>query len=212
MLVRSRMTREVIVASPSMSVAEAIAVTRQHRIRHLPVVQDGRLVGVASDRDLRLAIPPQGSMPDAERRELMDRTRVGDVMVKEVITVTPDAPVEEAAALLAENKIGCLPVLSDGRLVGILSETDVLHAFVELFRAHGPSTRIEIRMPDRPGELARVVRLIGVDFKINITGMVIPPLSDGEALAIVHLQTLDPRDLIEALEKLGYEVGWPSLG
>lgn len=212
MLVRSRMTRDVITASPTMTVAEAIAITREHRIRHLPVVERDRLVGVASDRDLRLAIPAQGSMPDRERQALMESTRVADVMVREVITVAPDAPVEEAAALLAEHRIGCLPVLSDGRLVGILTETDVLRAFVELFRAQGPSSRIEVRMPDRPGELARVVRLIGVDFKINITGLVVPPLSEGEALAIIHLQTLDPRDLIEALEKLGYQVGWPSLG
>src|SRR5690606_36426746 len=150
--------------------------------------------------------------PDRERRELIESTRVGDVMMNEVITVSPDAPVEEAAALLAEHRIGCLPVMSDGQLVGILSETDGLQAIVELFRAHGPSSRIEVRMPGRPGELARVVRLIGVDFKINITGLVVPPLSKGEALAIIHLQTLDPRDLIEALEKLGYQVGWPSLG
>ena len=211
MLVRSRMTRDVITASPTMTLAEAVAVTRRHRIRHLPVVQNGRLVGVASDRDLRLAIPPQGSMPEEERRRLLETTRVGDVMVKDVITISPDAPVEEAAALLAEHKIGCLPVLMDGQLVGILSETDVLHAFVELFRANGPSSRIEVRMPDRPGELARVVRLIGIDFKINITGMIVPPLSEGEALAIIHLQTLDPRNLIEALEKLGYQAGWPSL-
>jgi len=212
MLVRSRMTRDVITASPTMTVAEAIALARKHHIRHLPVVEAGRLIGVASDRDLRLAIPQQGTVPDHERQALMESIRVADVMVKEVITVSPDAPVEEAATLLAENRIGCLPVLSDGRLVGILTETDVLRAFVELFQANGPSSRIEVRMPDRPGELARVVRLIGVDFKINITGLVVPPLSEGEALAIIHLQTLDPRDVIEALEKLGYEVGWPTLG
>jgi len=87
MLVRSRMTREVIAATPTMTVAEAVAVTREHRIRHLPVVDEDRLVGVASDRDLRLAIPPQDSLPDAERRQLMESTRVGDVLVKEVVTV-----------------------------------------------------------------------------------------------------------------------------
>src|SRR5690606_40152000 len=122
--------------------------------------------------------------PDRERRELIESTRVGDVMVNEVITVSPDAPVEEAAALLAEHRIGCLPVMSDGQLVGILSETDVLHAFVELFRAHGPSSRIEVRMPARPGERARVVRPIRLAFKINITRLVVPCLSKAAASAV----------------------------
>src|SRR5690606_21533784 len=139
--------------------------------------------------------PAQGSMPGRERQALMESTRVADVMVREEITVAPDAPVEEAAALLAGHRIGCLPVPSDGRLVGILTETDVLRASVELYRSQGPSSRIEVWMRDRPGELARVVRLIGVDFKINMTGLVVPPLSEGEALAIIHLQTLDPRDV-----------------
>lgn len=212
MLVRGRMTREVVTASPSATLAEASALTRRRRIRHLPVVDDGTLVGVVSDRDLRLAVPAPGTVSEEERGRILRTKTVGEVMVRQVVTVSPDAPVEEAAMMLAAHHIGCLPVIEDGRLVGILSETDLLRAFAELFRGEGPMSRIEVRMPNRPGELARVVRLIGVDFKINITGMVVPPLSEGEALAIIHLQTLDPRDLIEALEKLGYQVGWPSLG
>lgn len=205
------MTREVITASPSTTLAQALALTRAHRIRHLPVVEGGRLVGLVSDRDLRLALPPPGTVPEEERRRLLETKTVAEFMVRDVVTISPRAPIEEAAALLARHKIGCLPVIEDGRLAGILTETDVLHAFVELFRAHGPSSRIEVRMPDRPGELARVVRVIGIDFKINITGMVLPPTEGGAAVAIIHLQTLDPRPLIERLEKLGYQVGWPSL-
>ena len=212
MLVRSRMTADVITASPNTTLAEALTLTRSHRIRHLPIVQDGRLVGVVTDRDLRLAMPPiWAEQQDELRRALREKT-VGEVMVTSIITTDPDTPIEQAAKLLYEHRIGCLPVMKDQTLLGILTETDVLRSFVELFGGGDPSSRLEIRIPNRPGELARVVRLIGIDNKLNITGMVMPPLAGtNDNVAIVHVQTLDPRVVIEQLRNIGYQVGWPAL-
>lgn len=211
MLVRGRMTREVVAVSPSQTLAEALTLTRTHRIRHLPVLDGSRLVGVVSERDLRLAAPPVYVSAEAERRRILSTRSVAEVMTTELVTTTPDTPVEEAARLLYEHHIGSLPVLEAGSLVGILTETDLLRAFVELFGGRERSSRIEVRMPNRPGELARVVRLIGVDRKVNITGMVLPPQEGSESVAIIHLQLPDPSELVEALEKMGYRVGWPSL-
>jgi acetoin utilization protein AcuB len=213
MLVRSRMTREVVTASPQTTLAEALSLTRSHRIRHLPVLAEGKLVGLVTDRDLRLAMPGPGLGPDAEaeRKRILESVTLREVMQTEIVTTWPEIPIEDAARQLYEHRIGCLPVMKDDDLVGILTETDVLRAFVELFGAHMPSSRIEVRMPNRPGELARVVRLIGIDYKINITGMVVPPLDGDASIAIIHLQTVSPEAVIEALVKLGYEVGWPSL-
>ena len=212
MLVRSRMTPEVFTASPETTIAEALNITRSHRIRHLPVLQDGRLVGLVTDRDLRLAMPPIGAEQRDELKRALHSRTVGEVMVTQIITAPPLTPVEEAAKLLYENRIGCLPIMDGDRLVGILTETDLLRALVELFGTHQPSSRIEVRMPNKPGELARVVRLIGIEHKINITGLVLPPTEGQEdSLAIMHLQTLDPRPVIDALRKLGYQVGWPAL-
>lgn len=215
MLVRDRMTREVRTASPQMTLAEALAITRELAIRHLPVVDGGRLVGLVTDRDLRMALPPPwAEHQDEERRALGEHT-VEAVMVSadELITVPPTMLVEDAARIFYQNRIGCLPVLESERLVGILTASDLLRMFVDLLGAHGRSSRIEVRMPNRPGELARVVRLIGVDHKINITGMVMPPLQDGNgrAVMVIHIQTAQPHGVIEALEKMGYEVGWPTL-
>lgn len=211
MLVRARMTREVVQTSPSTTLGHALALTREHRIRHLPVLEGGRLVGVVTDRDLRLSMPPRAEMTEEERERFLETTTLESAMTRELVTTTPDTPVEDAAKLLYEHRIGCLPVMEGEELVGILTETDLLRAFVELFGVHEPFSRLEVRMPNRPGELARVVRLIGVDHKLNITGMVVPPL-DGEAsTAIMHLQTRAPEAVIEALEKMGYQVGWPSL-
>ncbi len=212
MLVRSRMTPNVYTASPDTTIAEALNITRSHNIRHLPVLQGGRLVGLVTDRDLRLAMPPiWADQRDELQRALHSRT-VGEVMVKQIITATPTTPVEEAARLLYENRIGCLPVMDGDELAGILTETDLLRALVELLGTHQPSSRVEVRMPNRPGELARVVRLVGIEHKINITGLVLPPTGhETESVAIMHLQTENARPVIDALRKLGYQVGSPSL-
>ena len=213
MLVRSRMTADVVTASPGTTIAEALSLTRKHRIRHLPIVAEDRLVGLVTDRDLRLAMPPiWADHADSELRDALRSKTVAEFMVTSIVTITPEAPIEQAARLLYEHKIGCLPVISGDALVGILTETDVLRSFVELFGGGHPSSRLEIRLTNRPGELARVVRTIGIDYKVNITGMVVPPLAGStDSVAIVHVQTLDPTPLIEQLRKLGYQVGWPAL-
>lgn len=211
MLVGNRMTSEVVTASSGTTLADALALMQERRIRHLPVVEDGRVTGIVSDRDVRGAAPPAGSMPDEERLRFLREHRLGEIMRKEVISVDPTTPVEEAARLMATRKIGCLPVLDSDRLVGMLTASDLLRGFVDLFGMNRPSSRIEVRIPNRPGELARVVRCIGVEHKINIAGMVTPSVSPRESIAVIRIQTLDPRAVVEGLRGLGYDVGWPSL-
>lgn len=212
MLVRARMTRDVVLASPKTTLAEALNLLRGHNFRHLPVVEDEHLVGLVSDRDLRMAMPPIWAEAREELRAALDDKTLGDVMTTEIISVPPDTPIEEAAKLLYEHHIGCLPVLEEDRLIGILTETDILRSYVELFGVGEPSSRIEIHMPNRPGELARVVRMIGIERKVNITGMVVPPTSGERSSAIMHVQTVNPGPIVEALRRMGYTVGWPAVG
>ena len=202
MLVRGRMTPDVVTAPPETPVAEALEILRTHEIRHLPVMVGTRLAGVATDRDLRIALGPAGSPTD---------TTLADVMTSSPITVGPDTPVESAAAILAVNRVGCLPVVEDGDLVGILTESDLLRAFVDLMVGRDPHTRVELLAPDRPGELARVIRLIGIDHGINITGVVVPPTPGDRALVVLHLATDDAEAVLEDLRRLGYEAGSPAL-
>jgi acetoin utilization protein AcuB len=212
MLVRSRMTPDVYTASPETTIAEALTITRSHRIRHLPILKDGELVGLVTDRDLRLAMPPIWADEHDELTAALHTKRVGELMITDIITASADTPVEEAAKLLYTHRIGCLPIMEDGQLVGILTETDLLRAFAELFASRAPSVRLEVQMPNRPGELARVVRLIGIEKKINIAGMVVPPLrATDESVAIMHLQVEDASEITHALRKIGYRVGTPSL-
>jgi acetoin utilization protein AcuB len=214
MLVRAKMTPNVITAAPTTSLADALNLTRGNRIRHLPVVEQGRLVGLVTDRDLRLAMPPvwASDTDHSELRDALTTRTVREVMIKDIITTAADTPIEDAARQMYEHRIGCLPVLDGAEMIGIITETDVMRAFVELFGADQHGTRLEILISNKPGELSRVVRAIGVDFKLNITGLVVPPINNStEQLAVVRVATRDAGLLIDHLRRLGYRVGSPSL-
>lgn len=210
MLVKNRMNADPVSVSPDDTLAQAQRLTREHRIRHLPVVQGGLLVGILSDRDLRTAM--HSPLEGGSAASLGD-AKVEQVMTREVITTGPFDTVEDAAKLLCRHRIGALPVVdAHGRLVGMISETDVLTAFAEVLSAGGPSSRLEISIEDRPGALAALLRVLGEDLRLNVTSlMVLPRGEGGRKTAIVHVDTIDPREAIAELERAGAVVGWPSL-
>ena len=130
MLVRNWMTSSPTTVSPATSVALARELVVTKRIRHLPVCEGEELVGIVTDRDIRTALPsPSALISVWEARHALDQLSVGDVMTRSVITITEYAPIAEAVRLMVAHRIGALPVTRDGRLVGILSETDLLGAF-----------------------------------------------------------------------------------
>jgi acetoin utilization protein AcuB len=211
LLVKDSMTREVVVLSPETTAGEALALCRERRIRHLPVLEAGRLVGIVSDRDLRSAAPGLG---DPARASALEKIRVSEVMTRDVVTTRPDDPIEEAANRMREKRIGCLPV-EDERLVGILTSSDVMEALVQLIGAHEPGSRLVASMPDRPGALAGAAGIFGV-LGINIVSAVAgsrqepPPGEEGPwRAAIFRIDTIDPTEAIETLEQAGYSVLWP---
>jgi acetoin utilization protein AcuB len=212
LLVKDSMTREVVVLSPEMTAADALAVCRERRIRHLPVLEAGRLVGLVSDRDLRSAAPALG---DPGRTAALGKIRVSEVMTREVVSVRPDDPIEEAANAMRERKIGCLPVVEDDALVGIITSSDVMEALVQLMGAHEPGSRLVVSMPDRPGTLAGAAGIFG-ELGINLVSTVSGPIQEpppGEQgpwrAAIFRIDTINPAEAIEVLEQAGYSVLWP---
>ncbi len=214
MLVKHCMSRNPISVSPDDTLARALHLTRTHRIRHLPVVgKDGRLAGIVSDRDIRLAMPSPLTVADAERADFLERTPIAAIMNRNVISIAPGETMEDAAKQLYRHRISSLPVVTpDGRLAGILTETDILHSFVQILGGMEPASRIEVALADRPGELARALRVIGEELEVNIVSIVVPSSRAQERkTAILHVGTIDPREIIEALEQAGFEVGWPSL-
>ncbi len=131
MLVRDVMTRNLITAKPDMPIVEARALMTRERIRHLLVTDGARLAGIVTDRDIRLNLPsPATSLSVWELNYLLARLTVGQLMTKNVITIEAWKDAREAARLLIEHKIGALPVMENDGLAGIVTETDLLHAFV----------------------------------------------------------------------------------
>jgi acetoin utilization protein AcuB len=214
MLVKDRMRPRPITVTPDDTLADALRLTREHRIRHLPVVlPTGELAGILSDRDIRLAMPSPLTVADEERASFLGRTPIGAVMIREVITVSPLETIEDAARTLHRHRISSLPVVNArGDLQGILTETDILHAFVSLLGGTQGCSRIEVVVPDRPGELSRVIRTVSEQLGLNIVSLLVPSAAPGEArAAIINLATIDPREALNALQEAGYEVGWPAL-
>ena len=162
MLIGERMTRPVITVRPDTPIQEALQLMRTEHIRRAPVVDDhGRLVGMVSERDLLHASPSEAtSLSIWEVHYLLSKITVDRIMAKNVISVTEDTPIEEAARIMADNKIGVLPVLRGSEVVGIVTETDLFKAFLVLLGARESGMRLSALVADQPGELAKLTSAI----------------------------------------------------
>lgn len=158
MLVGNRMTSNPITCKPDLSIAEAMEWMKREKVRRFPVVDDmGKLVGIVTDKDLVHASPSSAtSLSMWEVSYLLSKVKVAEVMTKKVITIEEDCPIEEAARLMADSKIGGLPVMRDGMLVGIITESDLFKVFLELFGARQKGIRLTLLAPYYKGSLAQI--------------------------------------------------------
>lgn len=155
MLVGERMSHPVITVPPTMPVQDALAQMRRDRVSRYPVVNSrGKLVGIVSKLDLMNASPSKATTLSVwEINYLLSKITVEQVMTTKVITVTEDTPLEEAARIMADNKIGGLPVMRGDRLVGIITETDLFRIFLEMLGARMPGVRLTVELREMPGKL-----------------------------------------------------------
>ena len=206
MLVGRRMHTSLITVTTDATLAQARELLHSHRIRHLPVVEGQRLVGILTDRDIRQASPSSASGVTADQTvAFLAQIPVASAMVTDIRTVSPYTTVEEAARLMIEHKIGCLPVTEGGRLVGIITETDILGILVDVMGIREPSSRIELTLPDRPGALAEVTQIIN-RHGITVSSIVTLPHGEGERrLAVIRLKTMNPQPIVKELAAAGFE-------
>lgn len=133
MKVSERMKKDIITVTPETTLSEALRIVRDKKIRHLPVVAEGKLVGIVTDRDLKkVSASDATTLSVWELNYLLDRVKIGDFMVREVISVSPDTAIDEAAELMIAHRIGSLPVVEEGKVVGILTETDLVETLVAI--------------------------------------------------------------------------------
>lgn len=164
MLVGERMTHPVISLPPEMPIVDALNLFKENSIRRAPIIKEGKLVGIVSDKDLLNASPsPVTSLSVWEINYLLSKILIRDVMTKKVITVTEDTPIESAAVIMADNKIGGLPVIREDNVVGIITETDLFKVFIELMGAREPGVRVTAVIPEKRGQLAKLTQAIAID-------------------------------------------------
>ena len=201
--VRDAMTRDVVTVGPEESAARAWGLCRERNIRHLPVVEGGRLVGIVSDRDLRDLSPPRDT---TDEENTLGWVRIRDTMSARVVTAHPLDTIEHAAKVIYENKFNCLPVVADDELVGIITSSDLVRTLVELTGAHGEGSWVEVEVPNEPGQLASITEVIR-DRHVNIAGIFLGPASREAYRAIVlRLETTDPTSIAQSLTDAGYDV------
>lgn len=161
MLVGERMNHPVITVPPDLPIVDAVDLMKREKIRRTPVIKDGKLVGIVSDKDLLNASPsPATTLSVWEMNYLLSKIKVQDVMTKNVLTVSEDTPIEEAARIMADNKIGGLPVVRGDNIVGIITETDLFKIFLELMGAREMGVRASVIVSDEKGSLAKLTQAI----------------------------------------------------
>ena len=212
MLVEDVMQTAVITITPKTPLPEAIRLVGHRGIRHLPVLDDDTLVGIVSDRDLKRAMAsPATALESHELRYLLDALTVDEIMTRAVVTVGRMFPIEEAARLMVTEKISALPVTERGKLVGIVTETNVLQLFVKGMGAGKPSSRIDVRLGENSTALAELVHAIE-DASAEICSIMTLAGRSGQKDVVVRVRSMDPRPAIANLEARGYAVRDPRRG
>ena len=208
MLVQDRMTTNPVTVTEDTSVDKALALMKEKQVRRFPVVnKHGKLVGIVSENDLLYASPsPATSLSVYEIPYLLSKIKMRDLMTKKVLTVAEDTPLEEAARIMADNKIGGMPVVRDGELVGIITETDMFKVFLEMLGAHEDTIRLTVLVPGTKGTLAKITgKIAELGGNIMSLGTM---MSDDPAYYELTTRVADVRDeeLIAAIQGLDMKV------
>jgi acetoin utilization protein AcuB len=207
MFVRSYMTPDPLTASPDTNFPQAMNLIRRHKIRCLPVLDEGRLVGIVVHADLLSNQPsPIATLRLNETYSLLETIRMRQIMSRPVITVEGDCPLEEAARIMVENNISSLPVMDGNKLVGIITETVVFKALVELLGGEQAGFRLTLRLPERIGGLADVTGRVAASGG-NILALTTSRLLDETYRMVTIKETgADRETLLASLKETGAEV------
>jgi len=208
MLVKDRMTTNPVTVNPNTVVSEALRAMRQNNVRRMPVLdRKDRLVGIISEKDLLYASPsPATSLNVYEIGYLLSKLKIKEIMAKDIITVTEDAPLEEAARIMIDNAVSGLPVMQGDKVVGIITETDIFKTLVEMMGGRDAGIRVTLQVLDQPGSLrdsAGAIASIGGDI---VTLGTFYSEDGSRGTLVIKVCCVEKSALIEALEPIGAEI------
>ena len=204
MLVKDLMTADPICGHPNMPITEVQALMSENNIRHIPIVdEENALVGLITQRSLFSALrTDESTLSQFEVSYILAKIQAHHVMVEDVITIDEEVPIEEAARIMADKRIGCMPVMKDNDLIGIITDNDLFNIMLNLLGARRHGIRMTILQPDRAGEVARLSRVIdekGGYFSVFATA----PTSDPDTwVSIVKVTNVPQEELVEAVNSL----------
>lgn len=207
MVVKDFMTRKVVYVSPDTTVAHAADMMREQGLRRLPVIENDRLVGIVTERTMAEASPSKAtSLSIYEMNYLLNKTKIRDIMVRDVVTVSPYASLEDAVYAMMKNQVGILPVVEAGQVFGVITEKDVFKAFLEVSGYGEEGVRVIITADDTVGTLAKIVDTISAD-NLNIKRTVVATRRSGKVAIEIQIDgKADVTDLREKLIKQGIQV------
>ncbi len=207
MFVINRMTKNPITVTPDAKIDEVSNLIKVKKIRRIPVVENGKLVGFFSDRDLmRVAPSPATTLSRYEINSLLAKMCVRDIMQKKVISVNVDATIEEAALLMYKNKIGGMPVVSNvGAVVGVITETDIFKTFVDVMGLADGKTRITLEVTDKIGVVKDIATIFG-EAGVSIDSLITCKKDDNKYEIVIRGDIINIDDMKQKLEAKGYKV------
>jgi len=202
MLVRDVMTRNLITVDPETSFTDALKIMRKNKIRRLPVLEKGKLVGIVTEKDILYASPSKATTLDIwELHYLLNKLKIREIMTRDVVTIQEDTPVEEAAKIMVDNKIGALPVVKGDELVGIITETDIFKVFLEMFGSRKKGVRYTFKVPNVPGTFAKLSQKV-----FEAGGNIVSLASYGETeevyTLVMKVEGIDHNKFLESMKDL----------
>lgn len=209
MHVEEIMNRQFITLEPSDTIAKAHQLLNDNKIRHIPIVNEHQqVIGIVSDRDVRDASPSIFSRE--ENNDVLQR-EISTIMNTQVLTAHPLDFVEEVARIFYDREIACLPVVSHDKLVGIITEKDLLYTLIQLTGTHVQGSQIEVKVPHKPGILPEVANVFG-KHGVNISSVLVYPFKNDPEYKILvfRAQTMNPLPIVRDLRDTGYELMWPN--
>jgi acetoin utilization protein AcuB len=208
-IVQNMMQVNTVTIHAEETIGTALKLLLEKDVRYLPVVDDNdNLLGLVTDREVKDASP--SIFHQNEHPEDFEKP-VSTIMKNAVFTAHPLDIAEELSTIFYEHNISCIPVLEDNKLVGLVTEREMLHAFIQLTGTHQPGSHLEVAVPNEAGQLAKVASVLK-DFHLNISSVLVYPSHDEkEKIVVFRIGTMNPLPVIEHLIDYGYEVKWPPV-
>jgi len=200
------MTANPFTISPDQTIPDAHEIMAQNGVKRLPVMKNGKLVGIVSKEDILRASPSEATtFSIGEITYLLAKTKISQIMSKNPVTISSKALLEEAATLMRDNSISFLPVVDENKLVGIITESDIFDSFIELLGFREPGTRLTIEADDAPGIMSNLTSIIGKT-GANISHVAVYRGASGKSAIVVGINSLNTAEIEKSIEDQGFKI------